>query len=330
MKKFYKNKKILITGGTGLIGIQLVNLLLGYEAKITVVSMDDKKNLPNNKNLKFFKLDLRDLKKTKKIFSGQDYVFHLAGIKGSPLMSLKNPYKFMIPMLMFNTNILEACRVSNVKRLLFTSSIGVYNQKGIMKESDVWNTFPSKNDWFAGWAKRIGELGVEALKINNKKIMTTIVRPANVFGPWDNFDSKTGMVIPSLIQKFEKDKIGEITVWGDGSNIRDFIYSKDVAKAMILVMYKSPKEPINLGCGSGISIKKLVNTINEIYSKPKKIIWDIKKIGGDKKRVLNISNLKNLGFGKFYDFKEALIETLEWYRKHKSLKINRYNAFNEK
>ena len=209
-------------------------------------------------------------------------------------MALKRPYKFMTPMLMFNANVLDAAHNAGVKRFLYTSSVGVYNQKGIMKEEDVWKTFPSKNDWYAGWAKRIGELSLEALINSGSKMKTTIVRPANVFGPYDNFDHKTGMVIPSLIKKFYNNS-KKVDVWGDGTNLRDFIYSKDVARAMLYIMYKSPTQPINLGSGTGISIKNLVNKINKIFQNKKKVFWDKSKIGGDKIRILDIKkDFKNL------------------------------------
>ena len=203
--KFYKNKSILVTGGTGLIGIQLTNLLLKFGAKVSVVSLE--KNPELSKKVKFFKSDLRILSNCLKVTKKQDFVFHLAGIKGSPKLTMTRPYSFMTPMLLFNTNMLEACRINKVKRYLYTSSIGVYNPKSVMKESDVWRTYPSKNDWYSGWAKRIGELHVEALTLEERKKMKTIVvRPANVYGPHDNFDLKTAMVIPSLINKFVNSK----------------------------------------------------------------------------------------------------------------------------
>lgn len=328
MKKFYKNKKIIITGGTGMIGVQLANYLLEFEAKVTVVSLDE--NVKLNKKIKFLKADLRDRKNCLKIFKNIDYVFHLAGVKGSPLMAKKKPYKFMTPMLMFNANVLDAANITGVKRFLYTSSVGVYNQKGIMKEEDVWKTYPSRNDWFAGWAKRIGELSIEALSKSRSKMKMTIVRPANVFGPFDNFDYKTGMVIPSLINKFTNFKNNTLNVWGDGSNLRDFIYSKEVARAMLFIMFKSPNYPINIGSGKGITIRKLVTKINNIYGNKKNIFWDKTKVGGDKKRILDNTSLIKLGYKPKFNFDQALKETIEWYKINIKKKIKKYNAFDEK
>ena len=138
------------------------------------------------------------------------------------------------------------------------------------------------------------------------------------------------MVIPSLINKFNNFKQKKISIWGDGTNIRDFVYSKDVAKAMLHIMFKSPQFPINIGSGKGITIKKLVTKINNIYGNKKKINWDKSKIGGDKKRILNIDKLVKIGFNNFCSLDDALKETVDWYKLNLNKKIKKYNAFNEK
>ena len=150
---FYYNKKILVTGGTGMIGIPLVKKLIKKNAKVTVVSLDNKSRCP--KGAKFLKKDLRDFKNCLKVCKNKDIIFHLAGIKGSPKMASEKPASFLYPTISFSLNMLEAARLSNVKNYLFTSSVGVYSPAKIFYEKDVWNTMPSKNDWYAGWAKRI-------------------------------------------------------------------------------------------------------------------------------------------------------------------------------
>jgi GDP-L-fucose synthase len=323
--KFYKNKKILITGGTGLIGIQLTNLLLNFGAKVTVVSLE--KNHELSKKVKFFKSDLRILGNCLKVTKNQEFVFHLAGIKGSPKLTMTRPYSFMTPMILFNTNMLEACRMNKVKRYLYTSSIGVYNPRSIMKESDVWKTYPSKNDWYSGWAKRLGELQVDALaKEENKKMKTVIVRPANVYGPHDNFDVKTAMVIPSLINKFVNSKDKSVEVWGDGSPIRDFIFSKDVAISMAKLMKLAPKEPVNIGSGNGYKIKYVVDIINKFFKNQFKIKWDKSKPSGDKIRILDTKYLNSLGIKQKTPLEKGIIETIKWYFDNKN-KQNRFNIF---
>ena len=327
MKLFYKNKNVLVTGGTGLIGTQLVNKLVKLKSRVIVTSLD--KNIELPKGVEFIRSDLRFFENCLKLTKKIDYVFHLAGIKGSPEMAKKKPYQFMTPMLMFNANMLEASRINKVKRFLYTSSIGVYNPKKIMKEDDVWKTFPSRNDWYAGWTKRIGELNVQACQLFTKKMITIIVRPANVFGPYDNFDTKSAMVIPSLINKFINSKTGAVEVWGDGSNIRDFIFSSEVARAMLLIMFKKPKLPINIGSGKGVSIKKIVEIINEYFGNNHKLSWNKKYSGGDKKRVLDITRLKKLGFKHEINLEKAIYQTINWFKNNRHKKFEKYVAFSK-
>ena len=327
MKLFYKNKNVLVTGGTGLIGTQLVNKLVKLKSRVIVASLD--KNIELPKGVKFIRSDLRFFENCLKLTKKIDYVFHLAGIKGSPEMAKKKPYQFMTPMLMFNANMLEASRINKVKRFLYTSSIGVYNPKKIMKEDDVWKTFPSRNDWYAGWTKRIGELNVQACQLFTKKMITIIVRPANVFGPYDNFDTKSAMVIPSLINKFINSKTGAVEVWGDGSNIRDFIFSSEVARAMLLIMFKKPKLPINIGSGKEVSIKKIVKIINKYFGNNYKILWNKKYLGGDKKRVLDITRLKKLGFKQETNLENAIYQTINWFKNNRYKKNEKYMPFSK-
>ena len=310
---FYYNKKILVTGGTGMIGIPLVKKLLKKNAKVTVVSLDNKSRCP--KGAKFLKKDLRDFKNCLKVCKNKDIIFHLAGVKGSPKMASEKPASFLYPTISFSLNMLEAARLSNVKNYLFTSSVGVYSPAKIFYEKDVWNTMPSKNDWYAGWAKRICELQVQAYKkeFNFKNI--SIIRPANVYGPHDNFDIENAMVIPSLINKAIQNK-KTLEVWGDGKPIRDFIFSEDVADAMIEMIEKNIDGPLNIGSGKGYSISEIAKTIaNNVPNGPRKIVWKKTKFQGDKKRILSMSKSNAFGIKSRTTLKDGIINTILWEQK---------------
>ncbi len=323
---FYYNKKILVTGGTGMIGIPLVKKLIKKNAKVTVVSLDNKSRCP--KGAKFLKKDLRDFKNCLKVCKNKDIIFHLAGIKGSPKMASEKPASFLYPTISFSLNMLEAARLSNVKNYLFTSSVGVYSPAKIFYEKDVWNTMPSKNDWYAGWAKRICELQVQAYKkeFNFKNI--SIIRPANVYGPHDNFDIENAMVIPSLINKAIQNK-KTLEVWGDGKPIRDFIFSEDVADAMIEMIEKNIDGPLNIGSGKGYSISEIAKTIaNNVPNGPRKIVWKKTKFQGDKKRILSMSKSNAFGIKSRTSLKDGIINTIDWFIQNKNKSTNkRYNAF---
>ena len=322
----YKDKKILVTGGTGLIGRPLVEMLIEAGAKVRIASLDDPSRA--HPQAEFVRLDLMDINNCFKVCEGIDMVFHLAGIKGSPKMTKERPASFFVPTILFNTNMMEAARKCNVERFLFTSTIGVYAPAEIFYEDDVWKTFPSENDKFAGWAKRMGELQSEAYKIEYNWNKIAIVRPANVYGPYDNFDPENAMVIPSLIKR-ALDGENPLIVWGDGSPIRDFIHAKDVAKGMLFDLEKCPPHPINLGSGEGVTIKQIVDIITNNLEKKPEIIWDTSKPSGDKKRLMDISRVKSLGWEPKIKLEEGIKEVIDWYKENKEIINKRYNIFKE-
>jgi len=315
------NKKVLVTGGTGMIGRQLVHLLLSQGASVTVVSLDENINLPDE--VEFKKLDLTELSNCLDVCKGMDYVFNLVGVKGSPKMCQEKPASFMVPMLMFNTNMMEAARRCEVSWYLYTSTVGVYEPAEILREDDVWKTFPSPHDRFAGWAKRVGELQAEAYSIQYGWDRVSIVRPANVYGPFDNFDPENAMVIPSLIRKAYENDV--ISVWGDGSPIRDFIHARDVARGMMYAVQYGITEPVNLGSGEGYSIKEIAEIIANRFSK--QISWDASKPQGDSRRILSMDRMNTHGFKGEVSLEDGIDETIEWFLENYANIDKRHNAF---
>jgi GDP-L-fucose synthase len=306
-----------------MIGRKLVDLLLERGANVFVASLDEGVGL--SQKVVHKKVDLTSFEQCLEVCSGMDYVFNLIGVKGSPKMCKEQPASFMVPMLQFNTNMMEAARRANVKWYLFTSSVGVYHPADVFKEDDVWKTFPSENDRFAGWAKRIGELQAEAYKIQYGANNISIVRPANVYGPYDNFDVENAMVVPSLIRKaFENT---ELVVWGDGSPIRDFIYAEDVALGMLYAVENKITEPLNLGSGTGVSIKSLVDIIVDNVDKPVEVKWDTEKPSGDRMRILDMTRAKSYGFVPKYSLEEGVKETIKWFKENREIIDKRHNAF---
>jgi GDP-L-fucose synthase len=318
----FENKKVLITGGTGMVGMSLCKMLIKKNAEVTLVSLDDVK--VELENTVFIKKDLRDFKNCLDVCKNKDFVFHLAGVKGSPDVALKKPASFFVPTILFNTNLLEAARQSDVSHILYTSTIGVYAPAEKFHEDSVWDTFPSKNDWYSGWAKRLGELQLEAYNQQYNYKNYSIIRPANIYGPYDNFDQNNAMVIPSLINRALSSK-DELIVWGNGSQVRDFVFSDDVARAMILAVEKKINIPLNVGSG----IKKLVESIvANIPNRKLKITWDTSKPSGDKIRIMNTERIKSYGFECKTNLSDGIRLTIDWYLKNVSYSDYKFNSFN--
>jgi len=319
----FKDQKVLVTGGGGMIGRSLVKLLLDRGAKITIADLTKPSDLPEG--VEHVQVDLRFFDNCLDICKDKDYIFHLAGVKGSPKMCAEQPVDFMVPMLQFNTNMMQAAFDANVKWYLFTSSVGVYAPADVFYEDTVWNTMPSPNDRFAGWAKRMGELQAEAYGIQYGKKNISIVRPANVYGAYDNFNPANAMVVPSLIRKAQENDILE--VWGDGSTIRDFIHADDVALGMIYAVEKQITEPINLGSGKGYSIKEVVDMVVKHSGKQLEVKWLTDKPAGDKIRLFDMTRAKSYGFDISVSLDEGIKNTTEWFLNNKDILDKRYNAF---
>jgi GDP-L-fucose synthase len=224
---------------------------------------------------------------------------------------------------------MEAARQADVKWYLYTSTVGVYAPAEVFYEDDVWKTFPSENDKFPGWAKRVGELQAEAYAIEYGWKQVSIVRPANIYGPYDNFDPANSMVVPSLVRRALSGE-DPLTVWGDGSPIRDFIHAEDVARGMMLAVEKGITEPINLGSGKGVTIKELVEIIVSHLPKKPKVVWDTSKPAGDKKRLMDMTRARKYGFEPQISFDQGIAGVMEWYLKNKAEVGKRYSVFDQK
>jgi len=319
----FENKKVVVTGGAGMVGRALVSKLLKLGAIVTVADLHKPSDL--EPQVAYYSGDLRFYSNCIDLCEGKDYIFNVIGVKGSPQACATQPADFMVPMLQFNTNMMEAARKADVKWYLYTSSVGVYSPADVFYEDDVWSTFPSPNDKFAGWAKRMGELQAEAYSIQYGWNKVSIVRPANIFGKYDNFNPVNSMVIPSLIRKAQENSVLE--VWGNGSPIRDFIFADDVADAMLQCVEKQITEPINLGSGNGYSIKDLVEIVVKNSGKDLPIKWLTDKPNGDAIRIMSTERAEKYGITPKISLSDGIAIVTEWFKQNKNTLDERYNVF---
>tara|TARA_R100000734_G_C3319180_1_gene114535 strand:+ start:1090 stop:2076 length:987 start_codon:yes stop_codon:yes gene_type:complete len=321
----FKNKNILVTGGTGLVGRELVELLVNEGAKVRSISLDDN-NFDPDWDVEYFKADLRNIVNCYNACAGMDYVFHIAGVKGSPVVMKNFQYQVFKDFLMMNTNIMDAIyNTKSVKWGLYTSTIGTYGPARTFKEEDLWTKNPSPNDWFAGWSKRMGEVQINAYEEQYNEKKMSIIKPANIYGKFDNFDLRTSTLVPSLIRKvFEAEK--SVEIWGDGSAGRDIVHARDVARAAIFAVKNQISEPLNVGHGKTFTIKEVIETLVNVSDKGLEITHDLSKPTGDQFRVPITDRLKGHGFKMEVGLEEGLKETYDWYNSNGPT-IGRFNPF---
>ena len=301
--------KILITGASGMVGKHLVDMCLdkGYYVRATDIRYDDRYDI-YVKNFEFYQADLRDFDDCKNVVVDMDVVFHVAGVKGSPKRAAEQPNDYFTPMLQFNTNMAEAARLQGVDWYVYTSTVGVYQPAEVFKEDDVWTTYPSENDKYAGWVKRLGELQLDCFETHYGLKNYSIVRPANIYGEYDEFGEES-TVIASLVKKGYHDDL--LSVWGDGTPIRDFIHAEDVARGILMSYENQITEPINLGSGDGVRIKDIASIVATHYGK--EIEYDTTKPNGDNKRLMDMTRANSYGFYPEVDLETGIKRVIKYY-----------------
>lgn len=303
--------KILITGASGMVGKHLVDMCLekGYYVRGTDIRYDDRYDT-YSENFEFYQADLRNFDDCKNVVVDMDVVFHVAGVKGSPKRAAEQPNDYFTPMLQFNTNMAEAARLQGVDWYVYTSTVGVYQPAKVFKEDDVWKTYPSENDKYAGWVKRLGELQLDCFETHYGFKNYSIVRPANIYGEYDEFGEES-TVIASLVKKAYHDNNDILSVWGDGTPIRDFIHAEDVARGILMSYENQITEPINLGSGDGVRIKDVAEIIANHYNQS--IDYDTSKPNGDNKRLMDMTRANSYGFYPEVDLETGIKRVIKYY-----------------
>jgi GDP-L-fucose synthase len=318
---FYKSKRVLVTG-SGFVGTQLVaNLAREKDVNIRIVSKAGPsefiQRLKKAYSVEFVKGDLTDLQTCLGATREVDYVFHTAGVVRNSLYNLGHPGTMLSRNLLINTNMLEAARLSSVERYQFVSSSAGYpvNAPVPYKEESFFegDIEPSKSSY--GWSKRIGEMQAFAYS-NESGMKISIVRPFNIYGPFENFEPDRSNAIAFLIRN-AVNKISPFIIWGDGTERRAYIYITDLINGMLSAMEKvSAPDPMNLGSEEEVSINQLSMLILELSNfEHAKIVYDKSKPKGQSRISAYTQKARDLiGFIPQIKLKEGLKNTIEWYR----------------
>lgn len=306
-------KKIIITGAHGFLGSHVKErfLMAGYR--------EEDLFCPHSKDYNLTLLE--DVQKLFRDFKA-DQVVHLAADIGGIGYSKTHPGSQFYNNILMNTFVLDEAYKAGTEKFLGIGTVCSYPKFTSVpfREEDLWNGYPEETNAAYGLSKK---MMLEQSKAYRQQYGYNAIHLLliNMYGPRDDFDLQNSHVIPALIRKVEDAKarkLPEIIMWGDGTPTREFLFVEDSAEAIFLALkhYQEP-EPINIGNGIEISIKKLVEIVCDIMDYSGKVVWDTSQPNGQPRRRLDVSKAKEkFGFEAKVDFETGLIKTIDWYRNY--------------
>ena len=305
----WSGKKVLVTGGNGFLGSHVVNELKNLNVKdiFTPASKD---------------YDLRNRTDCKKVLKDIDVVFHLASTSGGIMFLKERPAEAFYDNIMMGVNLIHEAKEAGIEKLIITGAVSSYPKLAPIpfNEKNIWDGYPDETNAPYGIAKRTLLVQSQAYR-QQFDFNSIILFLTNLYGPKDHFDPTSATVIPALIHKIssaKKQNDKSISIWGDGTPTRDFLYVQDAVRGLMLAAEKYDEGlPINLGSDQETTINELVNLISKITGFKGQIKWDKSKPNGQPRRkVSNKLAEEKLGFKSETTLEEGLQKTIEWFQKH--------------
>jgi GDP-L-fucose synthase len=298
--------RALVTGGGGFLGSHLVERLeaeghdvfVPRKVEYDLTSRDDAERL------------FRDAR--------PDRVFHVAGEVGGIGANRASPGRFWYANLMMGAHVLELSREQGVEKLVIVGTVCAYPKFASLpfREDELWDGYPEETNAPYGVAKKSILVGAQAYR-EQYGLNSIFLLPANLYGPRDNFNLETSHVIPDLIRKMLENR-ERVVLWGDGTPTREFLYVDDCVDGLVLAAERySGRDPVNLGTGEEISIRRLAELIAELTGFEGEIEWDASMPNGQPRRSLDASRARELfGFEAHTPLHVGLERTIAWYREH--------------
>lgn len=311
---------VVVTGGTGFLGRHLCEELAGVGTRVEPVGRT--------------RYDLRRRTEIERMLAKTqpDAVVHLAAVVGGIGANRVHPGQFLYENAIMGLELLEVCRLAGVGKTVIAGTVCAYPKYTPVpfREEHLWDGYPEETNAPYGLAKKL--LLAQAQAYRTQYGMNAIyLLPVNLYGPGDNFDLETSHVIPAMIRKFVTAKATaapQVSLWGDGSPTREFLYVQDAARAFRLALehYDDP-EPVNLGSGEEISIKDLAGLVAEAVDYQGEVVWDTAMPNGQPRRVLDSTRAADcLHFAASVPLRQGISQTVAWFQRAEPRDTRRQSA----
>jgi GDP-L-fucose synthase len=312
---FYKDKRVVVTGATGLIGSYVVKLLVRSGAQVIAIAH---KRPPTEYTVLadgVHQMDLMDPLDARDAVAGSDVVLCCAGITGGVGLTKVDPVSYAGPATSLVINTLHAAHLAKVERFGFLSNTTVYAARETpVEETDELIGDPYPLYYGIGWSKRFLERLCRHY-FERTGLKVAIVRPSGAYGRFDNFDEGTSHVIPGMISRAMALKNGDpFEIWGDGGDTRDFVHAQDVAMGFLLAVAKTTRgDPINLASGVGITTRELAQVVLQAVGSRAEIVCNREKLTAMRTRLVSIERAKSqLGYKPSISLEHGIVDTVRW------------------